>query len=89
MSRQQFLGKLPFDFLCCFPLEQLSFKYFMKSFLIPMLLSRVSNVQTTISVLTHSYSRVPLENIVCYFHTFVNNLGIKQKFTKYLKESCS
>ena len=32
--------------------------------------------------------RVPLENIVCHFHTFENNLGIKQKFTKYLKESC-
>ena len=27
--------------------------------------------------------RVPLESIVCYFHTFDNNLGIKQKFTKH------
>ena len=32
--------------------------------------------------------RVPLEGIVCYFRTFENNLGIKQTFTKYLKESC-
>ena len=32
--------------------------------------------------------RVSLESIVCYFHTFENNLGIKEKFTKYLKESC-
>ena len=32
--------------------------------------------------------RVPLEIIVCYFHTYENNLGIKQKFTKYLKENC-
>ena len=31
--------------------------------------------------------RDPLESIVCYFHTFGNNLGIKQKFPKYLKES--
>ena len=33
--------------------------------------------------------RVPLESIVCYSHTFENNLKIKQKFTKCLKESCS
>ena len=32
--------------------------------------------------------RVPLESIVCYSHTFGNNLGIKHKFAKYLKESC-
>ena len=32
--------------------------------------------------------RVSLENIVCYFRTFVNNSGIKQKLSKYLKESC-
>ena len=32
--------------------------------------------------------RVSLESIVCYFHTFENNLGIKQKFLKYLEESC-
>ena len=31
-----------------------------------------------------SFSR----NIVCYFHTFRNNLGIKQKIAKYFKESC-
>ena len=31
--------------------------------------------------------RVTLESVVCYSHTFENNLGIKQKFTKYLKES--
>ena len=29
-----------------------------------------------------------LESIVCYSHTFENNLGIKQKFKKKLKESC-
>ena len=33
--------------------------------------------------------RVTLESIVCYSHTFENNLGIKRKFIKYLKESCS
>ena len=32
--------------------------------------------------------RVPPESIVCYSHTFENNLGMKEKFTKYLKESC-
>ena len=32
--------------------------------------------------------RVPLEGIFCYSHTFENNLGIKLKFTKYLRESC-
>ena len=32
--------------------------------------------------------RVSLEGIVCYSHTFEDNLGIKQKFTKYLKEIC-
>ena len=32
--------------------------------------------------------RVSLESIVCYFRTFVNNSGIKQKLSKYLKESC-
>ena len=31
--------------------------------------------------------RVPPETIVCYFHTFENNLGMKRKFKKYLKES--
>ena len=31
--------------------------------------------------------RVSLESIVCYFHTSVNNTGIKQKLSKYLKES--
>ena len=32
--------------------------------------------------------RDTLESIVCYYHTFENNLGINQKLTKYLKESC-
>ena len=32
--------------------------------------------------------RVPLESIVCYSHTYEHNLGIKLRFTKYLKESC-
>ena len=32
--------------------------------------------------------RVPLESIVCYSHTFENNMGIKLRFRKYLKESC-
>ena len=27
-------------------------------------------------------------SIVCYFHNFGNNLGIKRKFAKYFKESC-
>ena len=32
--------------------------------------------------------RVSLGSIVCSFVTFVNNSGIKQKLSKYLKESC-
>ena len=32
--------------------------------------------------------RAPPESIVCYFHTFKNNLGIKRKFKKYLMEKC-
>ena len=40
------------------------------------------------NTLAHSHSRVPLESIVCYSHTFESNLGIKQKYTNYLKESC-
>ena len=32
--------------------------------------------------------RAPLGSIVCYPHTFENNLGIKPKFIKYLRESC-
>ena len=31
---------------------------------------------------------LPQESIVCYSHTFENNLRIKLKSTKYLKESC-
>ena len=27
-------------------------------------------------------------NIVCYFHTFENNLGMKRNFTKFLKQIC-
>ena len=27
-------------------------------------------------------------SIVCYYHTFGNNLGIKGKSAKYFKESC-
>ena len=32
--------------------------------------------------------RDPLEIIVCYSDTFQNNLRIKQKFKRFLKESC-
>ena len=32
--------------------------------------------------------RVHFESIVCYSHTFENNLGIKWKLTNYLSESC-
>ena len=31
--------------------------------------------------------RASLESIVCYFHIFEKNFGIKQKFTEYLKKS--
>ena len=37
--------------------------------------------------LTHSHS-VPLESVVCYSHTYKNNLAIKRKFEIYLNESC-
>ena len=32
--------------------------------------------------------RDTLKSIVCSSHTFLNNLGIKRRLTKYLKESC-
>ena len=32
--------------------------------------------------------RVSLEGIVCFPHTYEDNFRIKQKFPKYLKESC-
>ena len=39
-------------------------------------------------IATHLFNsftlRVALRSIVCYSHTFENNMGIKQKFTKYL-----
>ena len=31
---------------------------------------------------------VPLKSIVCYSHTFENNLRMKQNLPKYLMESC-
>ena len=40
------------------------------------------------ATLTHRHSRVSLEGIVCYFHTFENNMSTKQNLIKYLKESC-
>ena len=44
---------------------------------------------TDLPVLTPSHSELPSkESIVCYFHIFLNDLRIKRKFTKYLKESC-
>ena len=36
--------------------------------------------------LTHSHSEFLSKRIVCFSHTFKNNSGIKQKFTKYSKE---
>ena len=35
---------------------------------------------------TPQYKPIHTRNIVCHFHTFENNLGMKQSFTKYLKE---
>ena len=32
--------------------------------------------------------RVVFKSIVCYYHTFENNLEMKHKFSKYLMESC-
>ena len=32
--------------------------------------------------------KISSRNIVCYFHTFGNNLEIKRKIAKYFKESC-
>ena len=44
-----------------------------------------------VSVIPHTLNpftlKGTLESIVCYSYTFENNLGIKPKFTKYLKES--
>ena len=39
----------------------------------------------SIGRVNQSTLRVPQESIVCYSHTFENNLGIKLKFTKKLK----
>ena len=38
---------------------------------------------------TSMASMVLLEIVVWIYDTFVNNLGTKYNFTKYLKESCS
>ena len=38
--------------------------------------------------LIHSHSRVPHGSIVCYTHTYENNLEMKHKLAKYLMESC-
>ena len=32
--------------------------------------------------------KISSRNIVCCFHTFENNLGMKRNFTKYFKEIC-
>ena len=45
-------------------------------------------IQASAGILNPFTLRDPLEIIVCYSDTFQNNLGIKQKFTKHLKESC-
>ena len=42
----------------------------------------------SIGMVNPSTLRVPVQSIVCNFHTFENILGMKSKFTKYLKESC-
>ena len=46
-----------------------------------------TKVASVLEGLTSS-SWVPLKIILCYSHTFENNLGIKGKFAKYLNESC-
>ena len=46
-----------------------------------------SNYTFIVEIINPSTLRVPLERIVCYSHTFENNLGIKLKFTKKWKES--
>ena len=45
----------------------------------------INGVHLTLNSLT---LRAFLESIVCYFHIFEKNFGIKQKFTEYLKKSC-
>ena len=44
--------------------------------------------ETEAGILNSLTLRVILESIACYSYTFENNLGMKRKFTKYLKESC-
>ena len=51
----------------------------------PLLRVRALNNVTFINTFT---LRVTVESIVCYSHTFENNLGIKGNLKKYLKESC-
>ena len=43
--------------------------------------------QTCIRTFNIFTLRVPVVSSVCYSHTFGNNLGLKGKFTEYLKES--
>ena len=72
--------------------EQFSFKLLQCP--ITWLVGRVVNFEnqsigSDFSIMFNPFTlRVSLESIVCYFRTFVNNSGIKQKLSKYLKESC-
>ena len=74
MSRIKFLYRI-FSQLC----------FCMRDFtkIVRLLLAAVS-----INGLTHSGLRVPLEIVVWIDDIFENNIGIKNDFTKYLKESC-
>ena len=49
---------------------------------------RRSLVSHRSSTLTHQHARVPLAIFVCISDTFENNFGIRNDFTKYLKEGC-
>ena len=62
--------------------------YGIKSHHIQYLSSFTASCTSTETSLNPFTLRAPPESIVCYFHTFENNLGIKRKFKKYLKESC-
>ena len=66
--------------------RQLSLKYFVKSSLNPMLLSKVIKIQMTISRET-SCQEYSLESVILIYCIFVNNLEIKGEFSNYLKES--
>ena len=68
--------------------EAVCMKYVINNVItIIMTMTHGRHSQAQLSMLNPFTLRVSLESVVCYSHTFENIFWIKQKFTKYLKES--